>query len=239
MITYIAAPFGNYLHTPYTVSVRGSYTLDKRKGLLLQLLKTLRYKDGSWYNALGLRNPGIYHGLKKYQKHKYELLSIAAVDQDDWYKLSTIIPPYVDLELNLSCPNIAHFENYTKDIDKFINNYRDVVVKVGPLSTAKDIEHLANIGFTKFHCSNTLPTEKGGQSGQILQPYTTKLIDIIRSLNISDVQIIAGGGIFDIHAVKDYIGQGATDISLGTVCFHPLKFIKLLKDINELQNFRS
>ena len=234
MITYIAAPFGNYIKTPFTVNVRGSYTLHKRKGLLLQLLKTLRYKNGSWYNALGLRNPGIDHGLKKYRKYKYELLSIAAIQDNDWIQLNDIIPEYVDLELNLSCPNITHFSNYTKDIEKFLNNYRDVVVKISPQSTQDDIHHLANLGFTSFHCSNTLPTQNGGRSGAALIPYTKKLIAMITQCNIPNVKIIAGGGIFDIHTVKYYLDHGATDISLGTVCFHPIKLIKLLKSINEL-----
>ena len=41
--TYIAAPFGNYIHTNNTKSVRGSFTLYKRKGLIKQILKTLRF----------------------------------------------------------------------------------------------------------------------------------------------------------------------------------------------------
>ena len=48
---YIAAPFGNYLFTRKTRSVLGTYTLEKRPGLIKQLIKTLRYKNGAWYNS--------------------------------------------------------------------------------------------------------------------------------------------------------------------------------------------
>ena len=64
MTFYIAAPFGNYIKTKNTRSVIGSFTLERRTGLFKQIVKTLRYKNGTWYNALGLRNPGIKFGLK-------------------------------------------------------------------------------------------------------------------------------------------------------------------------------
>ena len=67
---YIAAPFGNYLFTRKTRSVLGTYTLEKRPGLIKQLIKTLRYKNGAWYNSLGLKNPGIDFGIRRYNKKR-------------------------------------------------------------------------------------------------------------------------------------------------------------------------
>ena len=37
---FISPPFGNYLHFPETMSVKGSYTLKERSGLFFQILKT-------------------------------------------------------------------------------------------------------------------------------------------------------------------------------------------------------
>ena len=60
---YIAAPFGNYLRTKKARSVIGTFTVEKRTGLIKQIITTLRYSNGAWYNRIGLRNPGIHFGL--------------------------------------------------------------------------------------------------------------------------------------------------------------------------------
>lgn len=83
MNVYIAAPFGNYIHRSGISSVMGTFTLKQRPGLILQLIRTLRYSfnDKAWYNALGLRNPSILKGLSKYNKNnKDRLISIAAIE---------------------------------------------------------------------------------------------------------------------------------------------------------------
>ena len=59
MKTFIAAPFGNYIKTSNTISVTGSWTIEKRKGRIKQIVKTLRYTKRGWVNKIGLRNPGI------------------------------------------------------------------------------------------------------------------------------------------------------------------------------------
>ena len=99
---FISAPFGNYLTHKNATSVIGTFTLNKRSGLLMQMIKTLRYSfnDGCWYNALGLRNPGIIHGIGKYKPNN--ILSIAAIDAGDWHELEHLIPKDIELELNIS-----------------------------------------------------------------------------------------------------------------------------------------
>ena len=84
MTFYIAAPFGNYIKTKNTRSVIGSFTLERRPGLFKQIAKTLRYKNGTWYNSLGLRNPGIKFGLKYYYRSTKDIISLAAIQPDDW-----------------------------------------------------------------------------------------------------------------------------------------------------------
>ena len=70
MNVFISPPFGTYLNLPNTNSIRGSFTLEPRKGLILQILKTLRYSNihNGWINKIGLRNPGIDYALQKYGK---------------------------------------------------------------------------------------------------------------------------------------------------------------------------
>ena len=233
MTFYIAAPFGNYIKTKNTRSVIGSFTLERRPGLFKQIAKTLRYKNGTWYNALGLRNPGIKFGLQYYYRSTKDIISLAAIQPDDWLKLSELVPDDVDLEVNISCPNIEHFSDYTKGIENFLSKKRKVIAKLAPGTEIATVGALLDLGFTSFHCCNTLPTEHGGMSGRKLRPHVINLCTVIKSL-APDAEIIAGGGIYERHDLIHYKNFGATSYSLGTVCFHPIKFYKLIKDIRGL-----
>jgi dihydroorotate dehydrogenase len=229
MTVYIAAPFGNYIKTKKTRSVIGTFTLERRTGLLKQIITTLRYKNGAWYNAIGLRNPGIGHGLQHYDRSRGDVLSIAAIQPADWKILSNILPEDIDVELNLSCPNIDHFDDYTKDIDLFLNQKRMVIAKLSPKTTAENVKELLEMGFTNFHCCNTLPTKDGGMSGKKLMIYVDRLVRMIKHFS-ADTHIIAGGGIETIEDIERYKALGASSFSLGTVCFNPIKLYKVLHD---------
>ena len=66
---FISPPFGNYINLPKTTPIRGSFTLNERKGKWKQIFKTLRYIPGvGWINKIGLRNPGIDYAIKTYKK---------------------------------------------------------------------------------------------------------------------------------------------------------------------------
>ena len=236
MTIYIAAPFGNYIKTDNTRSVIGSFTLERRTGLLKQIITTLRYRDGAWYNRIGLRNPGVEFGLRRYDKTRGDILSLAAIEPDDWYEFSRIVPDDIDVELNLSCPNIEHFKNYSKGIENFLKGDRKVIVKLSPHTTKDGLANLIASGFCNFHFCNTLPTEHGGKSGKDLIPYVTKLISYFNeiviyryNLPIHHFEIIAGGGIDSIEDVEMYRKLGAKSFSLGTVCFNPLKLFNILR----------
>ena len=180
-----------------------------------------------------MRNPGIKFGLKYYYRSTKDIISLAAIEPDDWEKLNEIIPDDIDLEINISCPNIEHFSDYTKGIENFLSKKRKVIAKLAPGTEIATVGALIDLGFTSFHCCNTLPTEHGGMSGRKLRPYVINLCTVIKSL-APDAEIIAGGGIYERHDVIHYKNFGATSYSLGTVCFHPIKFYKLIKDIRGL-----
>ena len=57
----ISPPFGNYIRIPGSKSIKGSFTLNPRAGLVLQIVKTLRFsfEDNGWINKIGLRNKGL------------------------------------------------------------------------------------------------------------------------------------------------------------------------------------
>jgi dihydroorotate dehydrogenase len=230
METFISAPFGNYIKPKKCIPVTGTWTLQPRGNRALSVLKTLRYNRqlGGWTNKLSLSNPGIAVGSVKTQDH--EVLSIAQVDEGDFAMLNYKIWSSQNLEINLSCPNISQVGIWT-DVKIFLKSGRDwCIAKVSPLITLEDIEYLIDdIGFTQIHFSNTLSISAGGLSGPELRPYTLELIKLTRKHFGDKVTIIAGGGIQHIGHVTEYMNAGANHISLGSVCFNPIKLWKLLR----------
>ena len=103
---FISPPFSNYLDLPYTRSIKGSFTLEKRTGLFIQNLNTLRYsyEYGGWKNKIGLRNNGIDWAINRY-RYSNSIISIAILDEKEIKPLLNKIPKDMDLEINISCPN--------------------------------------------------------------------------------------------------------------------------------------
>ena len=229
MKVYVAAPFGNYIRRPHISSVMGTFTLNERRGLLLQLIRTLRYSftDKAWYNALGLRNPGISAGIRKWDNDsRNRIVSIAAIEETDWKHLHDIIPSHVPLELNISCPNIEKFNGYIKDLHLFAS--RNPIVKLPPQILERELKQLYTMGFRKFHSCNTLKTHKGARSGDILKTFVSEQIRTLKNIDETNF-CIAGGGIQHWSDIHYYQSCGADGYSLGTVCFNPYKFNKLVE----------
>ena len=234
MTIYISAPFGNYMKYPLTTSVTGTWTLEPRSGLIKQIIKTLRYdfKTKSWFNSLGLRNPGVNKGI---EKHKHgQIMSIAAIKRGDWKRLSKIIPREIPLELNISCPNITHPDQYLEGVEIFSEqSMSNPIVKLSPTDDNKIIDILFEMGFKKFHLVNTLKTNKGAQSGKVLQSYVIEKLNYIKKNYSKQIHVIAGGGITSIQDINLYKQHGAESFSLGTVNFNPWKTKQIIRDYTE------
>jgi dihydroorotate dehydrogenase len=223
---FIGPPFGNYIQLPYTTSIVGSFTLEKRDGLYMQILRTLRYSfsQNGWINKIGLRNKGIDWAIKNYNpKNVY---SIAILNENEIEPLLKKIPNNMNIELNVSCPN-AEKSMIQDNLQKFLNNERKYcIVKLSPTADLKLIDTFYKQGFRQFHCSNTLPTERGGLSGPSLVPYTSNLVTHI-SKKYPECEIIAGGGIQNINTIEHYKNIGAQHFAVSTIFFHPFKFASM------------
>tara|TARA_Y100001963_G_C6789171_1_gene454560 strand:- start:2801 stop:3469 length:669 start_codon:yes stop_codon:yes gene_type:complete len=220
---FIAAPFGNYLKFKDIISVSGTWTLKSRPGRFMQVLKTLRYTKHGWVNRLGLRNKGIDYGLK-YPK---DVLSIAAIEPDDWYKLYKKIPKNVNVEINLGCPNTP--KNLFPGIEYFTKNRREwCIAKIPPTFEKSEIDYIIKAGFKQIHACNTIPTLQGGLSGKDIVPHTLRVLKYIKRY-YPEIQVIAGGGIYSKEDIQRYKDNGADHFSLGTVCFSPWKIKGLYK----------
>tara|TARA_B100000963_G_scaffold346683_1_gene352165 strand:- start:2158 stop:2862 length:705 start_codon:yes stop_codon:yes gene_type:complete len=224
MTYFISAPFGNYLQYATFVKnatcVTGTFTLKPRPGRLKQILKTLRYvpteAGWTWRNQLGLRNPGIFVGIENTAPNS--VMSISSLEPNDWRILYEIVPKNMNIELNISCPNVDAHPNLTKSFAK--DKRKWCIVKVPPTITNKQLDRIVKLGYTQIHASNTLPTQKGGLSGKIVAPYTMGIISFLKA-NYPHVEVIAGGGVTDKLSAQRYIDAGADHISLGTVNFTP------------------
>ena len=227
---FISAPFGNYVKPKKAISVTGTWTLSPRSGRFLQIIKTLRYTKQGWCNKLGLRNKGIKNGLLKTKES--EVLSIAAIDKDDWVHFLQLLNQNQNIELNISCPNLDSHED-TTTWEAFYNfpyyiYSRWCIVKVPPTISFNFIDKLIDRGFTQIHASNTLSTSKGGLSGKVLMPYTLKLVEYTKN-KYPNVEFIAGGGVSSRSDAERYLNAGADHISLGTICFTPWKIFKIIE----------
>ncbi len=227
---FINPPFSNYLNLPNTISIKGSYTLEPRTGLFLQIVKTLRYsfEYGGWINKIGLRNPGIDYAIKNYKKGEH-IVSIAILNKNEIPKILNKIPDNMDIELNVSCPN-AEKHMCTEGLNKFINSKRDwCIIKLSPKCNTKLIDNYYEEGFRQFHCSNTIPIKEGGLSGKSIIPFNESLIKYINT-NYKDVEIISGGGITKMEDINKYKYIGANHFSASTVFFCPYLSTKLYFD---------
>jgi len=233
----IAPPFGRYLKYKETSNVYGSFTVDRRKGLIIQMVKTLRkIGKNSWRNKIGLRNPGLANS--KPPKRSQDIISLAALEMSDWQKFSDTLkmPKFTNcnnIEINIGCPNAAIVDFPAELI--YLFDGKNIIIKMPPTIdiNAKIKEYLA-VGITTFHLCNTLPTPKGGISGYPLQEYSLKAIKNARDEFGETISIIGGGGIYTVKDAQKYIIAGSDHLSLSSIMFNPFKGYKLFKDISAL-----
>jgi len=230
---FISPPFGNYINLDNVISIKGSYTLYPRDGLFEQIIKTLRYsfENEGWINKIGLRNKGIDYAIENYDKKS--VVSIAILDKDDIQPIVSKIPNNMNIELNVSCPNVSRNITNTINLSPFIKKERDwCIVKLSPLCDISLVDDYYKQGFRQFHCCNTIPIDKGGLSGKSIIPYSTSLISDIKK-KYPDTKIIGGGGIKTMEDVNTYKISGADYFSISTLLFNPFKFAAFYCDISK------
>lgn len=228
---FISPPFGNYLNFKNINSIKGSFTLYPRKGLITRIIVSLRYdfiNDG-WVNKIGLKNKGIDYAIEKY-KNTEHIISIAILNENEIEKLIKKIPNNMNLELNISCPNTDK-DLINNNLHHFLNDERKwCIIKVSPLTDIELIDKYYQQGFKQFHCSNTIPCQKGGLSGKKIIKYNKTLISNIKN-KYKDTIIIAGGGIQTVEDIYFYQNLKANHYSFSSVFFNPIKAYRLITNL--------
>ncbi len=220
---FINPPFGNYISLPNTTSIKGSYTLKPRTGLISQIIKTLRYSPAyqGWINKIGLRNKGIDYAIQNYDGT--HIVSIAILNKDEIKPIENKIPKDMNIELNVSCPNTEHGV-ITKGLSIFLNPQRKwCIVKLSPIADINLVKSYYKQGFRQFHCCNTYPIKEGGLSGPSITRFSQALTLDIRK-TFPDSTIIGGGGITNMKVAENYFRFGANHIGVSTLLFNPIRF---------------
>lgn len=245
---FISPPFGNYFPSVIinelitkvqktnvqTTSIVGSFTLEPRPGLLSQIIKTLRYstEHQGWINKIGFRNKGIDWAIDKYRNDKNTIISIGIIDFKQVEQLNEKIPDDMNIEVNVSCPNVEKSDFNLSTINRFLNSEREwTIVKLSPLVSTEEIDTLYTAGWRQFHCSNTIPVSNGGLSGRSIMPYSLNTIRYIRE-TYPDAYIIGGGGIKTKEDINKYSKYGADSHAVSTALFNPFTFARLLFELS-------
>jgi len=207
---YISPPFGNYFTYKDAVPIMGTFTAYPRKGLIYHTLRSLRPVSGGWRNQIGFRNKGIRNVTIKPDR----IHSICGLNDDEWEHLLYLVPKGTKLELNLSCPNVSEITIPHDTLKEFLQKFPDLMVKVRYDISDYDAADLKLYGVNHIHCSNTIPTPRGGISGSQLRVMNMAAIKRLSELSFNS--LIAGGGIYSDKDVYQYRDMGATDFSIST-----------------------
>lgn len=232
----VSAPFGNYIRPNGATPTLGTFTAEARPGRLWRIIRTVRYypRLGAWVNRIGLRNPGLPWLLDRVRDGRAKtddcIVSIHGFNDADWRTLLSALAAVKPLaiELNMSCPNVGEVDWpqwLFREAIQSVQSPSRLVVKLPPVRFEAMASQALEAGVRLFHCCNTLPVPGGGMSGRPLKPIALRCITDVRAManerGISDLTIIAGGGILSTDDIDDYARAGAAHVAIGTKVFHP------------------
>jgi len=201
-----------------------------------------QYGPLSFINAVGLTNPGAEEFAERLEKikipdNKFLLVSIFGSCEEQFVEVAEKLHDYADgFEVNISCP---HSEKYGQAvgqdrglIKKIIRNVvslgKPVFVKISPnLDVKKTVKCIVKSGASGITAINTrgpelylhdsypvLSNKVGGVSGKAISELGLKCVREIR--NITDLPIIACGGISTAEDIKIYKRTGANFFGIGS-----------------------
>lgn len=206
---------------------------------------------GGMVNAVGLQGPGVSRWLAEdlpplVARGARVIASVWGRATDDFVAAASAVaaaPGVVAVELNLSCPNLAHGELVAHDPAATAETVRAVVAAVGTTPVlaklspnATDVVPVAaaamEAGATGLTCVNTVraflvdadartPTlgaGNGGLSGAAIKPIALRVVhDVTRAL--PGVPIVGTGGVMTGADAVEMLLAGATAVGVGTATF--------------------
>ncbi|WP_338209764.1 dihydroorotate dehydrogenase [Lactiplantibacillus paraxiangfangensis] len=208
-----------------------------------------------WLNAIGLKNPGIDNVLAEklpWLATNYPELpiigSVAGGSFDEYVavaKKMATAPNVKLLEINISCPNVAHgglaFGTDPATVEKLTRQIVDAVDKpvfmkltpnvtdIVPVAQAAEaggangltmINTLTGMGIDLATRKPILANGTGGLSGKAIHPLAVRMIHQVRQQ--TKLPIIGVGGVFTPDDVLEFYLAGANAVQVGAATYgHP------------------
>jgi dihydroorotate dehydrogenase (NAD+) catalytic subunit len=215
-------------------------------------------------NAIGLQNVGIKRFIEEKLPFLHSLdvsliVNIAGETVQDFADLAAALADksgIAALELNISCPNVAHGLDFATDprqTKEVVAAVRDatalpIIVKLSPNVT--DIRPIAFsaqeggadvLSMTNTFVGMAIDIERrrpvisnltGGLSGPAIKPLS--LLAVYRCAQTVDIPIIGIGGICTAEDALEYLLAGASAVQVGTATFvQPDAALRVLRGIEE------
>ena len=213
-------------------------------------------------NSIGLDNDGLDAFIDNHLPYLVELdapviVSIAGENQADYVGIAKRLDACVGvaaLELNISCPNVAHgvdFGSNPKLCEQVVRDVRDncalpVLTKLTPnVTNIVELAAAAAAGGTDAVClTNTLlgmavdwrkqrpllGNNVGGLSGPAIKPVSLRCV--YQVAQAVDIPIVGIGGIATIDDCMEFFVAGASAIQIGTANYYdPTVTMKILDEL--------
>jgi len=200
------------------------------------------YAPNSLINAVGLTNPGVDEYIKKLKKvkipkDKFLLISIMGSNEDEFFEVAKKLVKFADgFELNISCPHSGKYgqsvgadnELLEKVTRRVSSLGKPTLIKISPnIDVEKTVEYALRGGASGMVAINTkgpvpylhdgypvLSNKVGGISGKGILELGLSCVEKIRQM--TDVPIIACGGISTAKDIKRYKEAGANYFGVGS-----------------------
>jgi dihydroorotate dehydrogenase (NAD+) catalytic subunit len=200
-------------------------------------------------NSIGLQNPGVDWVAEHYAPRFAEwsvpvIVNVAGEDAEDYVQCVRRlenVAGIAGIELNISCPNIAHGLDFGRDPAAAARlvaavrgvTRRSLMVKLSPNVT--DIAAVAravqDAGADSVSAVNTyvglkvhrrtgrpvLPEGTGGLSGPAIHPLALAAVAQVSAA--VDIPVVGVGGIVDTDSALDFFTAGADAVQVGTATF--------------------
>ncbi len=213
-------------------------------------------------NSIGLDNDGLDAFIDNHLPYLVELdapviVSIAGENQADYVGIAKRLDACVGvaaLELNISCPNVAHgvdFGSNPELCEQVVRDVRDncalpVLTKLTPnVTNIVELAAAAAAGGTDAVClTNTLlgmavdwrkqrpllGNNVGGLSGPAIKPVSLRCV--YQVAQAVDIPIVGIGGIATIDDCMEFFVAGASAIQIGTANYYdPTVTMKILDEL--------
>ncbi len=205
--------------------------------------------DGGMLNSIGLQNPGIDWVVDEYAPvfagwRCAVIINVAGASVDDYVRCARRIgstPGVAGIELNISCPNIAHGLDFGRDPSEAarvvaavrVASPLHIMVKLSPNVTdigaiagaveragADSISAVNTYVGMKIHRASgspVLPGGTGGLSGPAIHPLALAAVAQVSAA--VRIPVVGIGGIVDTDSALDFMAAGAVAVQVGTVNF--------------------